>query len=151
MLVFDFVFEKFKDKVDKAGKPYFYHLSSVADITYDIIRGTHYSDDDIMFNNIALLHDIFEDTETSVDEIKCACPDVTDEVIEKVKILTRSKEETYMEYIDRVSKDKVASIVKLADLKHNMDITRYDTLDDGVFSLLKRYHKAYKYIIDEKI
>ena len=137
---------KFKDKYDKNGKPYIHHLNTVAINVYD-----RYRDFDDMFANdlkiTALLHDIFEDTDATEDEVRKLIG-VNDRVIEALLILTRSKDDTYMNYIEKVSKNEIATIVKLADLKHNMDITRYTVLDDDVFSLLKRYHKAYNFLIN---
>ena len=141
-----FIEKKFSGKVDKAGKPYVCHLNSVAMSVLD----TYFDFDETFLDELeatALLHDIFEDTDATEVEVRNLIG-VDDKVIEALWVLTRSKDDTYMDYIEKVSKNEIATIVKLADLKHNMDITRYDTLDDGVFSLLKRYHKAYKHLID---
>lgn len=131
MDVVDFVISKFSGIVDKGGNPYIEHLFSVAD---KFEREAY---------DIALLHDILEDTDTTEEEL-LSIDGITPFIIEKVKILTRSKSETYFQYIDRVSEDDYASYIKMADLEDNMDITRYKELNDDCFSLLKRYHKAYK-------
>lgn len=143
----DFIAEKFKDKVDKARAPYICHLITVANIASDKCWDI---EDDVFVNEVfatALLHDIFEDTNATEDEIRNLIG-VDNNVIQAVKILTRSKDDTYMEYIKKVSTNKIATLVKLADLEHNMDITRYDTFNDIQFDLLKRYHKAYKHLIN---
>lgn len=151
MDIYDFVGEKFEGKVDKNGESYFYgHLKRVAHYAYD----SDYLPYDIRekLYDIGLLHDIFEDTDTTEDELR-EVEGVTDEVIEIVKILTRRKDETYMQYIERVSINEIATTVKLCDLRDNMDIRRYRELDDSAFSLLKRYHKAYWFLknaIDEE-
>lgn len=146
MNVFEFVENKFKGIVDKAGNSYIYHLYSVSN--YVLLSVSVLSEKFMKCKYAALLHDIFEDTDTSEDEVR-TLDGVDDEVIEAVKCLTRSKDETYMEYIERVSKNPIAKVVKLADLKDNMDITRYESFDDVSISLLERYHKAYKYLIDK--
>jgi (p)ppGpp synthase/HD superfamily hydrolase len=140
--VLDFVKRKFKDKVDKAGAPYIMHLTSVAAYAY-IPHEPAYIKSTI--ESVALLHDVFEDTDATEAEIRNLIG-VDDTVIDVVKLLTRDKADTYMEYIAKVSENRIASLVKIADLYHNMQITRYDVLDDSVFSLLKRYHKAYKFL-----
>ena len=66
-----FIKEKFKDKVDKAGKPYIEHLYRVA-IPFLVEPKLYY---------IALLHDIFEDT------------DVTEKVNIVSKLTDRTPEE----------------------------------------------------------
>lgn len=140
--VLDFVKRKFKDKVDKAGAPYIMHLRSVAEHAY-IPHEPAYIKSTI--ESVALLHDVFEDTDATEAEIRNLIG-VDDTVIDAVKLLTRDKADTYMEYIAKVSENRIASLVKIADLYHNMQITRYDVLDDSVFSLLKRYHRAYKFL-----
>lgn len=141
--IWDFVKKKFEGITDKNGKPYFNHLLRVAHYAYDTDTKSKY-DRDILFD-IALLHDILEDTDTTEEELKTVS-DISEEMIEIIKILTRKKNEPYMEYIERVSQNKLATIVKLADLRDNMDIRRYDVFNESNFSLLKRYHKAYKFL-----
>lgn len=139
--VIRFVKEKFSGKVDKGGHAYFKHCDRVAKSAFKLLL-----DDDKALKvwYIGMLHDILEDTDTTIDELK-SIDGVTDEIIESVKTLTRNYygDETYFEYIERVSKDDFACIVKICDLKDNMDITRLPELTDEHFSLLKRYHKAY--------
>ena len=136
-----FIRRKFMDIKDKGGHPYFEHCDRVAKSAFKLLI-----DDDKALKvwYIGQLHDILEDTDTSIEELK-QIEGVTDDIIESVKTLTRGYygEETYFEYIERVSKNDFARIVKICDLKDNMDITRIPELVDEHFSLLKRYHKAY--------
>lgn len=141
MDVHDFIIEKFEGVMDKAGNPYIQHLFNVADKSYRRLSTDEAYD-------IGLLHDILEDTNTTEDEL-LNIEDVTPFVVEKVKILTRKENETYFQYIERVSDDRYATIIKIADLEHNMDITRYKEFSDINFSLMKRYHKAYKILKDK--
>ena len=46
------------------------------------------------------------------------------EIVDGVITLTHRKDESYFEYISRVSTSKLAKKVKIADLLHNLDITR---------------------------
>lgn len=137
----DFIAEKFKDKVDKAGDPYILHLIRVADAAANKCYINEEASSKLY--QIGLLHDVFEDTDTSVEELK---EYVDDEIIDAVKILTRQQEVTYMDYINSIieSGNILAITVKLCDLKDNMDITRFDNFNDIPFDLLKRYYKAYK-------
>ena len=83
------------------------------------------------YEMVALLHDILEDTETTIDELP-------DEYKEDIITLTHKDTETYFEYIERVSKgSKRAITVKLLDLEDHLD--NKDTLKP---SLKKRYLKA---------
>ena len=55
------------------------------------------------------------------DELRKMFPN---EIVDGVMTLTHRKDESYFEYISRVSTSKLAKKVKAADLLHNLDITR---------------------------
>lgn len=150
MDIFDYIEKKFEGKTDKCGEPYVLHLYRVAKTAKEsyFIRLTETEKDDVY--KIALLHDILEDTDTTVDELK-TLDYISDTVIDAVVTLTRTKEETYNEYIERVGNNRLATVVKLHDLKDNMDITRYADFKDISISLLERYHKAYSFLFKQLI
>ena len=85
---------------------------------------------------VAFLHDIVEDTPTTVEDIEHM---FGIRVAEAVDLLTRKKEDTYFDYIHKIatSGDKLAIEVKLADLADHLE--KVDTLKP---SLKKRYEKA---------
>lgn len=142
--VIEFVTRKFDDKFDKAGVPYMMHLKTVAELA--LVIAMEHKDVNVEYvKHAAILHDIFEDTDATEDEVRNLMG-VNDEIIEIVNLLTRRMDDTYMQYIEKISTNKTAMVIKVADLYHNMQITRYDVLNDNVFSLLKRYHKAYKFL-----
>ena len=97
-------------QVDKAGKDYILHPMTVAS----------YMDTDTE-KTIAYLHDVLEDTDVTVDALRKIFPN---EIVDTLITLTHRKDESYFEYIQRVSKSKLAKKVKVADLLHNLDITR---------------------------
>ena len=70
---------------------------------------------------VALLHDVAEDTEVTLDEFARNFPQ---EVIEALKLLTHEKDTDYFEYVRRIKDNPTAKKVKLADLAHNMDRSR---------------------------
>ena len=100
-------------QVDKAGKPYYLHPFTVADMCE--------SEEEKV---VAYLHDVLEDSE--YDEMYLRMCGFSDKVVDAVKVLTKELEEEYMHYIDRISQNKLATTVKLADLNHNMDISRIE-------------------------
>lgn len=123
-------YEAHKDQKDKAGIPYIFHPIHLAEQMHDEISTC-----------VALLHDVVEDTDMTIAQLEQMFPA---EVIEAVKLLTRSKEQTYMDYIKCVKQNSIATEVKLADLTHNMDETRIPPSEDRekIVSRLSRYKKA---------
>lgn len=127
---------KFENFYDKNGQPYILHC---IEVMHDV--GPH--DHELM--SIAVLHDILEDTDIT-------CKDLYDlgfseRIVNGIRALTHDKErETYDQYIKKVSTNDDAIKVKLADLKHNSDITRMKGLTMKDFNNLEKYHKAYEYL-----
>lgn len=119
-------------QVDKAGKDYILHPMTVAS----------YMDTDIE-KTIAYLHDVLEDTDVTVDELKNIFPN---EIVDTLITLTHRKDESYFEYIQRVSKSKLAKKVKVADLLHNLDITRIKEPTKQDYERLEKYKKAILYL-----
>lgn len=68
---------------------------------------------------VALMHDLLEDTEMKVDELY----DVgfSSNVIDAVLTLTKRKGEVYTEYLHRVAKDHLTLSIKVADIKDNLN------------------------------
>lgn len=119
-------------QVDKAGKDYILHPMTVAS----------YMDTDIE-KTIAYLHDVLEDTDVTVDALRKIFPN---EIVDTLITLTHRKDESYFEYIQRVSKSKLAKKVKVADLLHNLDITRIKEPTKQDYERLEKYKKAILYL-----
>ena len=64
----------------------------------------------------ALLHDVVEDTNVTLDEIYFQ---FDREIGDAVDAITKQENEPYVDYIKRCSKNKLARIVKIQDIKHN--------------------------------
>lgn len=122
-------FEAHKDQVDHSGTPYVYHPYHLAEQMTDETTTC-----------IALLHDVVEDTDITLVQLReMGFPDI---VVEAVGVLTREHGVPYQEYIKRVKNNPLARIVKLADLEHNSDMSRLQEIDERSKSLAKRYEKA---------
>jgi len=94
----------------------------------------------------AVLHDVVEDTDITLDEII----DVFgDEVAEIVDLLTRRKNETYSQFINRICWDgnEDAILIKMADMRDDMDIKRLPEIGDKEMTRLAKYAKMYKRLI----
>lgn len=72
----------------------------------------------------AVLHGIIEDTNTTFEEL--SVHGFSQEVINIINILTKQKEETYIDYIQRIceSNNRSALIIKMADLRDDIDMYR---------------------------
>ncbi len=127
--VLKFVYMAHEGVVDQGGIPYVFHPLAVAEQM-----------DDENSTLLALLHDVVEDTEYTFDDIKKL--GVPDEVISALKLMTRNKTEFYFDYLDRIKTNPLATKVKLADLKHNSDLTRTDEVSEYDLIRLKKYNKA---------
>lgn len=118
--------------MDKAGKDYILHPMKVA----------FYMDTDTE-KAVAYLHDVLEDTNVTEDELRNMFPN---EIVDGVITLTHRKDESYFEYISRVSTSKLAKKIKVADLLHNLDITRIKEPTKQDYQRLEKYKKAILYL-----
>ena len=125
------------DQLRRSGEPYIIHPIAVADILVDLGM-------DYQTLVAALLHDVVEDSEYTLENLKeMGFPR---EVIEAIKLLSRSGDEPYMEYINRVASNDKARKVKLADLDHNSDLTRLDQITDKDIHRVEKYRRAEEFL-----
>lgn len=55
----------------------------------------------------------------------------------------------YMDYVRVIKKNPIATKVKLADLRHNSDLTRLDVVDEKAMKRAEKYKEAIK-ILEER-
>lgn len=123
--------EAHRDQTDPAGFPYIMHPIMVANAQRDERAAA-----------AALLHDVCEDSEISIQDLyEFGMPE---DVVQAVEALTHRKNEPYADYIQRVSKNKLARAVKLADLKANMDPSRLVLCDTKKRIRLQQKIAVYK-------
>ncbi len=128
-------FESHKDQVDKTGIPYVFHPFHLAEQMTDEITTV-----------CALLHDVVEDTDCTFEDLqKMGFPD---EAIIALKLLTHDPAVPYMEYVKAIAENPVAKQVKIADLRHNSDLSRMDEIDQRAIERAEKYKKALAYLID---
>lgn len=133
--ILEFAMQKHFGQTDKSGKPYILHPVEVA--------LSLYKDSDKV---VALLHDVLEDTDATIDDLVAL--GLEDCEIEAVKLLTKPHKEDYMHYVRRVAENPIARRVKMADLRHNMDITRLDVVTERDLARVEQYKKAYRILED---
>ncbi len=116
-------------QVDKTGLPYIYHPMHVAESMTDE-------------NSVitALLHDVVEDTDLTIDDL--AREGFHEDILTALTLLTHNPAEDYMDYISRISTCPLARKVKLADLQHNSDSTRLDWVDEKMARRFEKYARA---------
>ena len=90
----------------------------------------------------AVLHDVVEDTDFTIDDI--AAEGFSSTVVEAVRCLTHDDGSDYFDYIDVIAKNPLATRVKLADLEHNMTVTRIVDLKQKDLDRLAKYHRAHQ-------
>ena len=93
---------------------------------------------------VALLHDVIEDSSVTADELLNA--GLPETVVTAVQILSKKKGQAYQTYLKTVKSNPLARAVKLADLKHNSDLSRLETITDKDLEGLEKYKKTIDYL-----
>jgi (p)ppGpp synthase/HD superfamily hydrolase len=97
-------------QLDKSGIPYIFHPIHLAEQMPDELTTC-----------VALLHDIVEDTDLTLEDLKAVFPEA---ITDAVALMTHHPEVPYLEYVLAIKENPIARIVKIADLTHNSDATR---------------------------
>ena len=120
---YDFIMHKHNGQFRKSGEPYYHHLVEVAYILASLQCGP---------NTIiaGLLHDVVEDTDVSIDEIKRRWGEEVSKIVDaltKIQRLKLSKitseefeAEDHRKIFIGMAKDIRVIIIKLADRLHNL-------------------------------
>lgn len=130
--------EAFMDKKDKGGKPYILHCLYV-------MHKVKYLGELAM--TCAVLHDVVEDCELegyTFDYLKEQ--GISSEAIDILMLLTHEEDDDYMSYIRKISHNRIATAIKMADLEHNSKLTRIKDVRKKDFERLEKYIIAYKYL-----
>lgn len=97
-------------QVDKQGIPYIFHPFHVAEQMTDELSTC-----------VALLHDVVEDSDVTLDGLAQEFPV---EVIEALALLTHDESVPYLEYVQALASNELARAVKRVDLEHNLEESR---------------------------
>jgi (p)ppGpp synthase/HD superfamily hydrolase len=124
-----------KGQKDKAGHDYILHPIRVSERC-----------DDPRAKIVALLHDTIEDTDVTADYLREE--GFTEEIVEAVLAVTRREGEEYNDYVRRAAQNELGRMVKRADLEDNMDIRRLPELTDRDVERLRKYLRAWQYIVE---
>jgi (p)ppGpp synthase/HD superfamily hydrolase len=122
-----------KGQIDKAGKPYILHP----------LRLMFQLEDEIGMI-AAVLHDVVEDSDITLEDLRKE--GIPEEAVEIIGHLTRDPEESYDNFIQRISGNRKAIRVKIKDLEDNMDFSRLSVIEQKDMERLVRYHKALSFL-----
>ncbi len=122
-------FKAHKDQFDKSGIPYVFHPIHLAE---------QMPDEETTI--VALLHDVVEDTEYTISDLREM--GFSEAVLEAITLMTHQDGVPYMEYVEKIKSNKIATVVKRADLTHNSDLSRLDAVDEKALNRVEKYKKA---------
>lgn len=122
-------FEAHKEQTDKSGLPYVFH-------PFHLAEQMHTEETTI----VALLHDVLEDTDYTLADLTAQGFDKA--ITDALALLTHDDATEYMDYVRAIKKNPIAKAVKLADLRHNSDLSRLDTVDEKALERREKYQKA---------
>lgn len=123
---------KHAGQFDKGGNPYILHTLAVMYLV---------DSDDLEVKMMCVGHDLIEDTETTYKELYDL--GFSERVINGIRAVTKVPGETYDEYKAKVKANRDAILVKMADLKHNSDISRLKGLRQKDFDRMAKYMSFY--------
>ena len=115
----EFIKEKHANQKRKHGTPYYLHPLAVAELLKEYGFSAEYQ-------IVGLFHDLIEDTDVTKQNIE----EITNsEIATAVHLL--SKEDGYKmdEYINRIAKNEMAKMVKIADRIHNLSEANLASID----------------------
>ena len=157
-----------KDQQRENGKPYYVHpiacrelyknFVGIIDDKHDCIDLDLMDCFDIPFHGVqevALLHDVLEDTNITLNEIEDAFEELGAKtyfnlyIKQALILITHDKSESYEIYIDRLLVNPIASLCKMLDLTNNMNMFGLANLDDSALERTIRYAKYFKQINDK--
>lgn len=111
--------EKHKGQVRRwTGEPYISHPLAVAA-----------KFDDEVHKIVAVLHDVFEDSDLTFNEFVVDFEPET-EVVLALSAITKFPDTSYLKYILQVKENRIATDVKIEDLIHNLSNLKEGNLKD---------------------
>ena len=126
-------FDAHREQVDKTGLPYVFHPFHLAEQMKDEATTV-----------CALLHDVVEDTDYTLEDLRSM--DFPADVVDALALLTHDPAVPYMDYVKEIAKNPIARKVKMADLRHNSDLSRMDEVDEWALRRTEKYKKALAYL-----
>lgn len=120
-------------QVDKGGMEYIQHPIYVANQV-----------DKEEEKAVALLHDVIETSNYEIDDLRKS--GLPESVVQAVEVLTKKPWMDEEEYLALIKQNQLTRIVKLAELKHNSDLSRIPEIGLADFERVETYKKAIAYL-----
>lgn len=117
-------------QVDKLGAPYINHVTAVA-------RGVAAFGEQMAI--VALLHDVVEDTDLTLQDLRRA--GVRIESLISIQLLTKSPGQQLRPYLEAITLNRTALLVKISDNAHNTLPERVAAIEDE--AVRKRLSRKY--------
>ena len=137
-----FAYNAHHGQLDYNGIPFIFHPLHLAEAMEDEISCC-----------AAILHDVVEDTDCTLEDLRKVFPE---EVVEVVALLTHEdsaeyNNQDYFDYIRRIKAHPIAKKVKLADIAHNSDQSRCTGAglpEEKLRFWQQKYQKALEILMD---
>jgi len=105
--------------------------------THPIAVAESFDEAHVYHRIVGYLHDVVEDTHWTCEEL--INHGFTLEQVAAIDALTDREDEVYSDYIRRVSKNKIATHVKIADINHNLSSKNLGKNKVAKYELAKMY------------
>lgn len=114
-------------QIDKGGNPYIEHCLRV-------MEAVESREEKI----VAILHDLIEEcpawTYRRLEAEHASSP-----IVRAIANLTRGRHQSYRAYIGQIATEDLSTVVKIADLKDNMDLSRIPNPTEADLDRIKKY------------
>ena len=124
-----FCYNAHAGQLDKAGLPYVNHPLHLAEQMT--------TEDETC---VALLHDVMEYCGATPEDLLAL--GISAEALAAIQLLTHKAGVPYLDYVRAVGENPIACRVKVADLRHNSDLTRLDDVGPKDIARLRKYRMA---------
>ena len=134
-----FCYEAHAGQYDKVGLPYVFHPLHLAEEMTDEASTV-----------VALLHDVMEDTHYTREDLEAM--GFGGEIMEALLLLTHDPSVPYMDYVAALKSNPIARAVKLADLRHNSDLSRMSPhqIDQRALDRQAKYLAAIEFLLSQE-
>lgn len=96
---------------------------------------------------VALLHDVIEVSNYGLEDLRKS--GFSETIVQAVDVLTKKSNTDYADYLALIKKNELARVVKLAELRHNSDLSRISEIGMEDFERVERYTKAIDFLSQE--